>query len=184
MSTEISNAYDYNGITLDLGGRIRAIRERLCYGNNNEFAQRLGIKASQASSLCNNRKRTVSQKTFKKIMDAFPELNIEWFRYGRGKMLTTDRDVDSTAAVGNMVVDSVSGSVLQSDAPYIPNTNREQELLNEVQSLRQQVVTMQQQLSILIETNSRLMGMMVPVSKNQTPSTSTESEETDNNSNF
>ena len=51
-----------------------------------EFAQKIGIQASQISEMINE-KRKISERTVRRIVDAFPQININWFLTGEGEML-------------------------------------------------------------------------------------------------
>lgn len=64
--------------------------------NYKEFEQLAGLGQSSASRL--SEKST--PRTFKRISDAFPDLNIDWLRFGEGEML---RSINQSATGNNNV---------------------------------------------------------------------------------
>lgn len=55
-----------------------------------EFSEKVGIKPSQVSEMLNG-KRKISERTIHNIVEAFPDLNINWLLTGEGEMLKSDR---------------------------------------------------------------------------------------------
>ena len=75
-----------------------------------DFEQMVGLGQSSASRL-SERSTT---RTFKRISDAFPELNIAWLRDGEGDMLLP-RTSQTANGNGNVQV-AVGGNVLSTSA--------------------------------------------------------------------
>lgn len=69
--------------------RICKIREKFCYGNNIDFAQKIGVSTTQASNLCGG-KFSIGDKSIEKILNAFPEVSKDWLVLGEGPMLRQD----------------------------------------------------------------------------------------------
>lgn len=70
--------------TEGINERIKFIREKLCNGSNAEFAEKVGIPRTKASSLC-SREPYISDAMLMKILNAFPEVNKNWLFWGEGE---------------------------------------------------------------------------------------------------
>lgn len=88
-----------------------------------EFSEKVGIKPSQVSEMLNG-KRKISERTIHNIVEAFPDLNINWLLTGEGEMLKSDRVTYAPASNKNIPfydID-VTASIAESfnDTPEIP----------------------------------------------------------------
>lgn len=65
--------------------RIRQIRDYFCFGNNTEFAKKLGVNTNQSSALCCG-KQSVGLESIEKVLAAFPDVSRRWLLTGEGSM--------------------------------------------------------------------------------------------------
>ncbi|MBR3783982.1 MAG: hypothetical protein IKJ78_05930 [Bacteroidales bacterium] len=81
-----------DGITsekYELWQRIAEIRQRICDGNNTNFAAKIGKNTTYTSQLCNGSK-PAGKKMLEIILEAFPEVRPAWLHLGEGPMMKTD----------------------------------------------------------------------------------------------
>lgn len=81
------------GKSKEISSRIKQIRDYLCYGNNKEFANRLGVTPQHGSQLTNE-KINVGPKSLEKILIAFPEVSRRWLLTGEGSMIAKSEEND------------------------------------------------------------------------------------------
>ena len=70
---------------MEIGNRIKILRTHYCGGNNEMFASAIGERPNTVSNWINRNPGNIS--VLKKLIDAFPDLNIGWVIKGEGDML-------------------------------------------------------------------------------------------------
>lgn len=69
-----------------LSERITKIRLLLCDGNNQKFADAIGVTKQSASSFCHG-KKSIGSTNIDRILEAFPQVRRAWLMCGDGEML-------------------------------------------------------------------------------------------------
>ena len=135
-----------------ISARICKIRDKFCYGDNTEFAAKLGVSTSQTSNLCGG-KFSVGKSSIEKILNAFPEVSKDWRVNGEGAMLRTDSSTQKSRVNGDN-----SGIIVQhgDNSTY----NNHSELLSVVHSQQETIKSQQEMLNRQSEQISTLLMML------------------------
>ena len=88
----------------ELNRRISEIRKVFCGNSNEEFAAKLGISTSRASTICNS-EPSIGLGVLERISAAFPEVSRNWLFFGEGDMYGNNVSINGSnnAHIGNSV---------------------------------------------------------------------------------
>lgn len=78
---------------MSVNKRIKKIREHYCGGNNQTFAEILGLSEQYTSNL--TRSGSVGNKKIDEILEKFPDVNPVWLKVGEGEMLKTNIKINN-----------------------------------------------------------------------------------------
>lgn len=67
-------------------------------------------KANLSNGFVNNFGDSIREKTLKKISEAFPDLNVDWWKTGKGNMLNISQEIPKQGN-GNNNINGVTGNV-------------------------------------------------------------------------
>ncbi|MDR1339219.1 MAG: helix-turn-helix domain-containing protein [Prevotellaceae bacterium] len=118
---------------MELNERIKLIRTHFCNGNNNKFAEMLGITPQNASTLMREGKKSIGRRLRARILETFP-VNEAWLLRNEGEMLKDDAPVESapveSASAESIPVESVPAekSAPESMEGYTPERAPEDRL--------------------------------------------------------
>ena len=90
---------------MTINNRIRILIELLAEGKQRRFAEKAGLNAAAVNGIIGKKASDPTFSTLKKIIDAYPDIDLNWLMKGEGKPLTTSGDSGEV----NPVPESVSG---------------------------------------------------------------------------
>lgn len=88
---------------MTINERIKILIDLLAKGRQNVFAGATNIKATTLNGIVGRKATDPSFSTLKKIIDAYPDIDLVWLMKGEGKPLTTSDDSGEAIPVSKSV---------------------------------------------------------------------------------
>lgn len=109
---------------------------------NTDFEKRAGL----SNGFVNNFGDNIREKTLQKISDAFPDLNIDWWKTGLGTMINNSQEI-ITQGNGNHNINGVNGNVTISHNEFSNMIELQKNYQDLQKELTDRLKTSQEQLS-------------------------------------
>lgn len=77
---------------MTINNRIRILIELLAEGKQRRFAEKAGLNAAAVNGIIGKKASDPTFSTLKKIIDAYPDIDLTWLMKGEGRPLTTSGD--------------------------------------------------------------------------------------------
>jgi hypothetical protein len=87
--------------------RIAQMVQHFTKGNKSAFAKTVGISNQSLGEIVGARQSAPSFTALQKMLEAFPQVRIEWLVMGRGSMLTETPEADATPFLPDEVYEKI-----------------------------------------------------------------------------
>jgi len=88
---------------MSINDRIKILIDLLAKGRQNVFAEATNIRTTTINGIVGTRGNDPSFSTLKKIIDAYPNIDVNWLMKGEGRPLTTSDDSGEVDSVPESV---------------------------------------------------------------------------------
>ncbi len=105
---------------MTINNRIRILIDLLAEGKQRRFAEKAGLNAAAINGIIGKKASDPTFSTLKKIIDAYPDIDLTWFMKGEGKPLTTSDDSGDSIPVSGSTSPEYAESLAKiKNSPYL-----------------------------------------------------------------
>lgn len=105
---------------MTINDRIRILIDLLADGKQKKFADDIGLQAATINGIVGTRGNDPSFSTLKKIIDTYPNIDVNWLMKGEGKPLTTSDDWGDSIPVAESTSAGYAESLAKiKNSPYL-----------------------------------------------------------------
>lgn len=105
---------------MTINNRIRILIELLAEGKQRRFAEKAGLNAAAVNGIIGKKASDPTFSTLKKIIDAYPDIELNWLMKGEGKPLTTSDDSGDSVPVSESTSAGYAESLSKiKNSPYL-----------------------------------------------------------------
>lgn len=104
---------------MSINDRIKILIDLLAKGRQNVFAEATNIKTTTINGIVGTRGNDPSFSTLKKIIDTYPNIDLNWLMKGEGRPLTTSDDPGDTDPVSEPVPGYTESLSKIKNSPYL-----------------------------------------------------------------